>query len=280
MGERRDIPLPSRPYELHVVLVRPTHPGNLGAVCRAMLNFGFTSLRLIDPQCSPDDEEARNRAKHAGMILDNCQSYADWGSAVSDMSLVIGTSGKRESGEKTLFRHFIQPWELAKKLDNISGKVALIFGEEGTGLSTDELQNCDQLMTIPTWEGYPICNLSHSVALSLYELNRSILTDTEVELEEGNPLAENLQLTRAIKPDLRRLLRLSIDEFASALEGDEFKQSMIADNLRRTIMRGQPIDNEAQRLIGALVEATTALQKLSGDEQWMNSRRRRIDSRN
>ena len=60
MGERRKVPLPTRSYELHVILVRPAHPGNLGAVCRAMLNFGFTSLRLIEPLCSPDDEEARN----------------------------------------------------------------------------------------------------------------------------------------------------------------------------------------------------------------------------
>ncbi len=276
MGERRKVPLPTRSYELHVILVRPAHPGNLGAVCRAMLNFGFTSLRLIEPLCSPDDEEARNRAKHAGSILDDCLIHEDWQSAVSDLSLVIGTSGKRESGEKTLFRHFIHPWELAEKLDLISGKVALVFGQEGTGLATDELNHCDLLMTIPTWEGYPICNLSHSVALTLYELNRSILTDSEVEC--GDPLAENLQLTRAISPELRRLLRQSIDEFAAALEGDENKRAMIGDNMRRTILRGLPIDNEAQRLIGALVEATTALQKLSGDERWQNSRRRRIDS--
>ncbi|HIA39597.1 MAG: hypothetical protein CXX80_01450 [Methanobacteriota archaeon] len=276
MGERRKVPLPTRRYELHVILVRPSHSGNLGAVCRAMLNFGFTSLRLIEPLCSPADEEARNRAKHAGAILDDCQIYDGWDSALSDISVVIGTSGKRESGEKTLFRHFIQPWELADKLDHVSGKVALIFGEEGTGLSTDELQQCDMLMTIPTWEGYPICNLSHAVALSLYELNRSVIADGQVE--PGDPLAQNLQLTRAISPDLRRLLRNSIDEFAAALDGDENKRAMVADNLRRTILRGLPIDNEAQRLIGAFVEATTALQKLAGDARWRNSRRRRLDS--
>jgi TrmH family RNA methyltransferase len=241
-----------------------------------MLNFGFTSLRLIEPLCSPADEEARNRAKHAGAILDDCQIYDGWDSALSDISVAIGTSGKRESGEKTLFRHFIQPWELAEKIDHVSGKVALIFGEEGMGLSTDELQQCDMLMTIPTWEGYPICNLSHAVALSLYELNRSIIADGQVE--SGDPLAQNLQLTRAISPDMRRLLRNSIDEFAAALDGDENKRAMVADNLRRTILRGLPIDNEAQRLIGAFVEATTALQKLADDARWRNSRRRRLDS--
>ena len=65
MGIRSDVPLPTDPYRLTVVLVGVTHPGNLGAVCRSMLNHGFDQLRLVDPRCGPDDDEARNRAKHA-----------------------------------------------------------------------------------------------------------------------------------------------------------------------------------------------------------------------
>ena len=129
MGDRRDIPLPKRPYELSIVLVRPQHPGNLGAICRAMLNFGFDKLCLVNPLCSPDEEEARNRAKHAGRLLDECIIYDSFTEACSDFGLVIGTSGKRESGDKTLFRHFLLPWEVADKLDNYSGKFDLVFGE-------------------------------------------------------------------------------------------------------------------------------------------------------
>ena len=77
MGKRLDIPLPKSDLELVLILDKVSHPGNLGAVCRAMMNFGFTKLRLINPQCSPEDEEARNRAKHAGFYFGSCNSYSN-----------------------------------------------------------------------------------------------------------------------------------------------------------------------------------------------------------
>ena len=62
MGDRSELPLPTSNYSLSVVLIGVSHPGNLGAVCRAMLNYGFVQLRLVQPQCDPNDIEARNRA--------------------------------------------------------------------------------------------------------------------------------------------------------------------------------------------------------------------------
>ena len=61
MGDRKKIPLPSSPFELIIVCVNTSHPGNLGAISRTMLNYGFDKLRLVNPECSPDDIEARNR---------------------------------------------------------------------------------------------------------------------------------------------------------------------------------------------------------------------------
>ena len=75
MGDRMDVPLPVSNYELNIVLVGINHPGNLGAVCRTMLNHGYNKLTLVNPNCSPDDEEARNRAKHSGTILDTCEIH-------------------------------------------------------------------------------------------------------------------------------------------------------------------------------------------------------------
>ena len=102
MGERQDIPLPSGPFEVTVVLAGVTHPGNLGAICRTMLNYGFDDLRLVNPRCSPDDVDTRSRAKHAGRLLDELQVFDDINAATNDCSVVIGTSGKRETGEKVL----------------------------------------------------------------------------------------------------------------------------------------------------------------------------------
>ncbi|MBT7938485.1 MAG: hypothetical protein HN696_04915, partial [Euryarchaeota archaeon] len=95
MGNRPDAPLPNFGFLPIIVLMRTAHPGNLGAVCRAMLNFGFTELRLVEPHCEVD-EEARKRAKFAGSVLDNVETFDNWDSCMQDIGLVIGTSGKKE----------------------------------------------------------------------------------------------------------------------------------------------------------------------------------------
>ena len=273
MGDRLDLPLPYSPYDLKVVLEGISHPGNLGAVSRTMLNMGYSSLRLIAPECETDDEEARNRAKHSGWVLSDAEVYDDWESCMNDCNLVIGTSGKREVGSKVMFRHFLLPWQLEEKLRNHNGKVALVFGEEGKGLSTEQLEACDLLVTIPSWEGYPICNLSHSVAHILYELHRARV----IAKSGGRGMPDVHEMERELNPELRRILKKSIEDFSTSIQGDEVRKKQINNTLDRVIMRGMPLDVEAQQLLSVLVEATTAMQKLSEDEEWRRKRRRRIE---
>ena len=266
MGDRQNIPLPKSSYELEIVLVGINHPGNLGAICRTMLNHGFNKLILVNPNCSPDDEEARNRAKHSGRILDDVKVYNALESAVSESSLVIGTSGKREVGSKILKRHFVLPWEFAEMLRDFNGKVSLIFGEEGKGLSTEDLDRCDFLLTLPTWDGYPIANLSQAVGHCVYELHRDrVINGTNVK---------GVHKERALSPELRKILKQAISEFCDSLDGD--KNDLISDVYDRVILRGLPIDSEAERMIGAFVQGATALQKQSGDENWQRERRKRV----
>ena len=266
MGDRMDIALPDSNYELDIVLVGTNHPGNLGAVCRTMLNHGFDKLSLVNPNCSPDDEEARNRAKHSGRILDTTRIYNSLDDAVSESSLVIGTSGKREVGSKVLKRHFILPWEFAEMLRDFDGKVSLIFGEEGKGLSTNDLDRCDFLLTLPTWEGYPIANLSQAVGHCVYELHRDrVINGASVK---------GVRKERSLSPELRQILKQSIAEFCNSLDGD--KNDLISDVYDRVILRGLPIDSEAERMIGAFVQGATALQKQSGDLNWQRNRRKRV----
>jgi len=270
MGDRLDVPLPDSIYELDIVLVGINHPGNLGAVCRAMLNHGFAKLSLVNPKCSVDDEEARNRAKHSGRILDDATIYTSLEDAISEASLVVGTSGKREVGSKVLKRHFVLPWEFAERIRTLEGRVALVFGEEGKGLSTEELEMCDILLTLPTWEGYPIANLSQSVGHCVYELHRD-------RVKHGVSVL-GVDKNRAITPQLRKILKQSIDEFANSIDSDI--NELIADVFDRVIMRGLPIDSEAERMIGSLVQATTALQKVTGDDEWKRDRRKRVTPSN
>ena len=92
MGERQPLPLPTGLVRVVVVLVGVTHPGNLGAICRCMLNYGFDDLRLVNPRCSPDDEETRARAKHAQRVLDNAHTFSSIEEAAADCRAIIGTS--------------------------------------------------------------------------------------------------------------------------------------------------------------------------------------------
>ncbi|MCH1411277.1 MAG: RNA methyltransferase [Candidatus Poseidoniaceae archaeon] len=274
MGQRSDIPLPTDAYRLTVILVGTSHPGNLGAVCRGMLNHGFDRLRLVNPQCDIDDE-ARSRAKHAGRILDNATVHTTLEEAVSDTTLVVGTSGKRELGRKTVFRHFLYPWDLASRLEDGEGHVALVFGEEGKGLSHEDLDRCDMLATLPTWEGYPIANLSHAVTLFLYELHR-----TRVLNRQGSDqaLPDVVPINVRNEPGLRRAYRESIEQFADVLPGLEERRMSVRQVLIRQAAKGGASDEELTRLIGAYLDATTALQRVAGDESWSKHRRRRLPS--
>lgn len=273
MGDRSELPLPKSNYSLTVVLIGVTHPGNLGAVCRAMLNYGFVQLRLVQPQCDPDDIEARNRAKHAGRVLDHCTVHDTLEQATNDASLIIGTSGKREIGSKTNFRHFVYPWELAERLEHYVGDVCLVFGEEGKGMSTEDLAKCDFLVTLPTWEGYPIANLSHAVNACVYELHRSRVLSRQGK-EPGLPNV--VPLERGIPPELKHILLQTVRELADALPGNDERRRSFRQSLSRSIMRSMPTEGEANRMIGGLLDATTAIQYVQSNDEWRSKRRRKI----
>jgi len=259
---------------LTIVLIGTSHPGNLGAICRSMLNYGFDKLRLVNPKCDHLDVEARNRAKHAGRILQTCESFKSLEEATSDCSLVVGTSGKREVGSKTTFRHFTYPWEFSKRISQFNGKVALVFGEEGKGMSTDELDMCDFLVTLPTWEGYPIANLSHAVNAFVYELHKERVINNQ---GKDNSIPDIVPLERSINENLREILVKGIGEFSDALPGNDERKTSFKNSMIRSIMLSMPTEDEATRMIGGVLDATTALQYVAGNDEWISRRRRKIE---
>lgn len=273
MGERSDLPLPTSAYTLHVVMVGTQHPGNLGAVCRSLLNHGFNSLRLVQPVCHPNDIEARNRAKHAGKILDSCQIYDSLEDAVQDCSLVVGTSGKREIGNKTQKRHFIYPWEFSERIYDVDQSIALVFGEEGKGLSIDDLLRCDYLVTLPTWEGYPITNLSHAVHTLTYELHRHRVLKRQ---GDEKALPDIVPIHRGISPEQRNVLRKSIEDIAKFLPGGDERRISFTHSLTRALQRSGLEPDQTNRLIGGFVDASTALEFATTKREWQSSRRRRV----
>ena len=153
---------------VRVILVEPKSEGNVGAVARAMRNFGARDLVLVKP--CPLGDEAYKRAMHGVEILQAAKKADSLDSATRGADLVVGTSGIDTRSEKRFARISVAPRELATRVAPMQGTVAVAFGREDFGLFETELARCDLLVTIPAAADYPILNLSHAATIVLYEL--------------------------------------------------------------------------------------------------------------
>lgn len=143
---------------------------NIGAAARAMSNFGFSELRLVNPY-DVAFREARSAVK-SQKILKDAREYSTLAEAVADCGLVVGTTSK---GHRAL-QHSLRRLEtggrlIAKKLGN--APVALLFGSEKFGLSNEDMSHCHWLLRIPAREEHGSMNLGQAVAVCLYEIIRS-----------------------------------------------------------------------------------------------------------
>jgi tRNA/rRNA methyltransferase len=150
-----------------VILTGTKHPGNIGSAARAMFNMGLEHLVLAAPQCQINDESYR-MAKSGRGILDSMQSFPSLLTAVKEIQLLIGTTGKGEGYREQAYA----PRALAPRiLDNAAlNKVGILFGPEDTGLVDDDLQLCQLLIRIPTRHKANSINLAQSVMIICYEL--------------------------------------------------------------------------------------------------------------
>jgi TrmH family RNA methyltransferase len=175
---------------LRVVLVSPRNPLNIGAAARAMSNFGFSELRLVNPY-DVAFREARSAVK-AQHVLRDAREYKTLAEAVADCALVVGTTAR---GPRAL-EHPIRRVELGGKI--IARKLAtrpaaLLFGSEKFGLSNEDMSHCHWLMRIPTREEHGSMNLGQSVAVCLYEIVRQ---PSVVAAEPRKPAAKAEDLER------------------------------------------------------------------------------------
>ena len=165
---------------IRIVLSHPTHPGNIGSCARAMKNMGLSCLYLINPKSYPSNE-ATVLAKSAADVLDNAVVCKSLDEAIKDCSLVFGTSGR---GNKVAWPTLnLKPAVDTIKstlLENPSAKVAILFGTESSGLSNQEIHNCNYQVVIPTSKDYSSINLSQAVQIVSYEL-MSMLADESIK---------------------------------------------------------------------------------------------------
>jgi tRNA/rRNA methyltransferase/tRNA (cytidine32/uridine32-2'-O)-methyltransferase len=167
--------------DIEIILCRVSDPGNAGAVCRVMKNMGLSKLRLVVPL--PQDEELlRKRAVHAYDIWEKARVFGNLAEAGADCSFLVGTTRRRGRHRKAVS---MDPRTLATWLGERpipeTGPVAIVFGNERTGLEDAELDLCNIASHIPVPGIQPSLNLSHAVQIYAYELYLALEPQTNVK---------------------------------------------------------------------------------------------------
>ena len=158
---------------IYIIMLEPETAGNVGAIARVMKNFEFTKLVLVHPHCNHLSDEARNRAKHSQEILENAEVNEFF--VVDDYDYLIATTAKLGT-DYNIMRSPLTPEELAGKIKELSpeSKIGIVIGREGHGMFNEEIEKCDFVVTIPSTKDYSTLNVSHAVAIILYEIYKAV----------------------------------------------------------------------------------------------------------
>jgi len=149
-----------------VVLSHPSHPGNIGSAARAMRTMGIADLRLVN--APPFDDEARARAAGGAEVLENARRHDTLEAAIADCSLAVAfTARARALSRDAPPIRTLAPFIAESATE---GRVALVFGNETSGLSNEEVVRCQRIATIPASEAYSSLNLAAAVQVACYEV--------------------------------------------------------------------------------------------------------------
>ena len=229
---------------LRLILVAPRNPLNIGAAARAMSNFGFFHLRVVNPY-ELAFREARS-AVGAAPLLARAEEFKSLAEAVEDCTLVVGTTAVGQRQLQHPVRRLDQAAPLVRK--HLAGsRVALLFGSEKRGLSNEDLSHCHWLLRIPTREEHRSMNLGQAVAVSLYELARN-----------PQPVPHSPKPIPATAADLERLTALLLDALRSS---GYLKANPSSSQKRRS---AAPAEEKIRRLVCRLHLSATDAQLTLG----------------
>ena len=156
---------------IKVILVEPIGPINLGSVARLCENFGIKELRIVSPKCDHLDPDSIKMAMRGKSLLKDAKIFPNLLEAIDDCTKVIATCGRIDHGNIPLYNS-IESLEWLVEPLFVKDPVAIVFGREDRGLSNEELQLAQKVISLETSCNYPSLNLSHAVAIVLYELNK------------------------------------------------------------------------------------------------------------
>jgi tRNA/rRNA methyltransferase len=188
-----------------VVLVRPQLGQNIGKAARAMLNFGLTELRLVEPRDGWPNPDAGPAASGADVVLEKAQVFATVAEAIADCSTVYASTVRR----RDLIMPVLSPEEMAAGIAASPGRSAMLFGPERAGLETDEVALANAIVTVPINPEFGSLNLAQAVILLAYEWSRqsALAQPPARDLEPPAPHAE---------------LAALVDQLEAALEAKQY----------------------------------------------------------
>ncbi|MGC1911026.1 MAG: TrmH family RNA methyltransferase [Candidatus Acidiferrales bacterium] len=245
---------------LRVLRVTPRNPLNIGAAARAMSNFGFLRLRVVNPY-QVGFREARS-AVGAGQVLANAEEFATLAEAIADCTLVVGTTsvGPRDirnplhvlaAGARQIRKHLVQ------KLCHEAGEparannIALLFGSEKFGLSNEDLSRCHWLIRIPTREEHRSVNLGQAVAICLYEIARDAKSAPSLATPKKNP---------ATASEIERLTVILFDVLSTSGYLKPRSAAPSQEKIRHLVRRLRLTAADAQLALGMLRKIKWKLQ--------------------
>jgi TrmH family RNA methyltransferase len=226
--------------DIRIVLVAPSHPGNIGAAARAMKNMALSSLVLVRPREFPHPE-ALARASGAADVLAAARVVGSLGEALVGCGFIAATTAR----ERDQYFRVADPRELAPRIvaEARHAPSAVVFGAERTGLTNEELEAAHVLLRIPASEAYPSLNLAMAVQLVAYELYRA----------RAPAAADPAAVRLASAGELQELYA----HFAQVLDEIDFKDrtesgTHLMSRIRRLLQRAALDHNEANILRGIL----------------------------
>lgn len=214
-----------------IILCRPDESRNIGSVCRAMKNMDIHQLRIVGNKSDYDEEKIAVLSVHAFNIWQNAQFYPDLTQAVSDCVWVAGTTRRRGKMRKDWL---LLPEEFAEKCRAFTdGTIALVFGNERTGLTDEELAICNTGVTIPTSskDGSGSLNLSHAVQVMAYALFRA-----SKDFSPGYTPVDQTRIAKTVNILTDDLQKMGFFSLAGRPDMEQFWQNLLS---RAAISEGE-----------------------------------------
>ncbi|NIC05769.1 tRNA (cytosine(32)/uridine(32)-2'-O)-methyltransferase TrmJ [Billgrantia bachuensis] len=233
---------------IRIVLIGTSHPGNIGAVARAMHNMGLADLALVAPRCEPLTSESISRASGADHIVHAARRVETLEEAVADCTLAVGASARSRTLPWPMITPRVLGERLPQELSAPEARVALVFGREDSGLSNAELQRCHAHVHIPTNPDFSSLNLAAAVQVLAYECRLAWLAADggagEQEEETHQPLASHAELENYFSHLERTLIAIGFHDPAMPRQ--------LMARLRRFTLRARPERMELNILRGIL----------------------------